>query len=175
MDLLDLYKRASDWTAEKVEGAKSQLDAQTPCEDWKVRDLINHLLGGNQYFQRAARGEQAAPPQGPPADLMGDDPVADYKKERDETLAAYGEPGVLEKMGTSLGIVFVEQLVHGWDLAKATGQETKMPEDLAESAFQMVYGRMTDEQRGNFFKSEVKVPDDASAQEKLLAYAGRKP
>lgn len=90
-------------------------------------------------------------------------------------MKAFGADGVLEKMGPSFGIAFVEQLVHGWDLAKATGQDTKMPKDLAEAAFQMVDGNMPPDQRGSFFKPEVKVGKDASAQEKLLAYSGRKP
>jgi uncharacterized protein (TIGR03086 family) len=171
-----MFKHGSDWTAEKVAAAKGELDAQTPCDGWKVRDLINHLIQGNRHFKDAARGKQAPPPQGQPDDVMGDDPVAEYKKSRNEMLAAYQEPGVLEKMGASLGMMFVEQLVHGWDLAKATDQDADMPDDLAEAAFQMIDGRMaTDEQRGGFFAPEVKVPDDASAQEKLLAYAGRKP
>lgn len=176
MDPLDLYKRASDWTAEKLKGAaKGDLDVQTPCNEWKARDLINHLLEGNQYFTNAARGKQGAPPQGRPADLLGEDPVAQYTEARDDALAAYGEPGVVEKMGMQLGLMFVEQLVHGWDLAKATDQDAKMPEDLAETAFQMMDGRMTDEQRGSFFDPAVKVADDASAQDKLLGYVGRTP
>ena len=42
-DLLDLYRQASRWTAEKVAGAQD-LDAATPCPDWRVRDLLNHML-----------------------------------------------------------------------------------------------------------------------------------
>ena len=176
MDPLDLYKRASDWTAEKVKGvAKGDLDVQTPCNEWKARDLINHLLEGNRYFTDAARGKQGALPQGQPTDLLSDDPLAQYKESRDAALAKFSEPGVVEKMGMQVGLMFVEQLVHGWDLAKATDQDTKMPGDLAEAAFKMMDGRMSDEQRGSFFGLAVKVADDASAQDKLLAYSGRTP
>jgi uncharacterized protein (TIGR03086 family) len=174
MDPMDLFDRASAWTATKVDGAKGALDKQTPCDDWKVRDLINHLISTNRYFQSSARGEQAKPPQGKPKDLMGPDPLADYERERHQTMEAFGNNGGKEKM-QGLGMAFVEQLVHGWDLAQATGQKAEMPPDLAEAAFQIVDGKMPPEQRGEFFGPEVSVPDAASAQEKLLAYSGRKP
>ena len=90
-------------------------------------------------------------------------------------LSTYGQEGVIEKTGPSLGIAFSDQLLHGWDLAKATGQDTTMPEGLPEAAYEMIHGRFTDEQRKGLFKPEVRVPPNASAQEKLLAYTGRNP
>jgi uncharacterized protein (TIGR03086 family) len=65
--------------------------------------------------------------------------------------------------------------LHGWDLAKATRQDTTMPKGLPEAAYEMIHGRFTDEQRKGVFKPEVPVNADASAQDKLLAYAGRDP
>ena len=174
MDLLDLFDHGSAWAASKIPAA-GELNRSTPCPEWDVRALLNHMLHGQQLFAGAARGESAAPPPGRPPDIVGDDPVKQYEAARQATLAAYSEPGVLEKTGPSLGIAFVEQLVHGWDLATATGQDATMPDDLAQTAFTMINGRMTDEQRGTFFRSAVPVPDNASAQEKLLGYGGRQP
>ena len=48
-DLLKLYGQASAWTADKVGGAKD-LDATTPCDEWSVRDLLNHMLDTQRYF-----------------------------------------------------------------------------------------------------------------------------
>ena len=90
-------------------------------------------------------------------------------------LSAFGEEGVIEKTGPSLGIAFSDQLLHGWDLARATGQDATMPAGLPEVAYEMIHGRFTDEQRKGVFKAEVTVGPDASAQEKLLAYTGRDP
>jgi uncharacterized protein (TIGR03086 family) len=74
------------------------------------------------------------------------------------------------------GINFVEELVHGWDLATATNQDATIPDDLATAAFEMVNGRMdSDGERGSFFASRLDPPANASAQEKLLAYTGREP
>ena len=65
--------------------------------------------------------------------------------------------------------------MHGWDLARATGQDTTMPDGLAEAAFGMIHGRFTDDQRKGVFKPEVEIPAGSSAQDKLLAYTGRHP
>jgi uncharacterized protein (TIGR03086 family) len=175
-DLLELYSRASEWTLDKVKGAANELDSDTPCDRWHVRELMNHMLETQRYFVGSARGENASPPgQTPPSTLLSDDPVGDFKRAREETLRTYGDKDVLEKSGPMLGIAFADQLLHGWDLAKATGQDTAMPAGLAEAAYSTIHGRLTDEQRKGVFKPEVQVADDASAQEKLLAYTGRDP
>ena len=87
----------------------------------------------------------------------------------------YGDKDVLEKSGPTLGIAVADQLLHGWDLAKATGQDTTMPPALAEAAYEMMHGKLTDDQRKGSFKAELQVDGNASAQDKFLAYAGRNP
>ena len=175
LDLLDLYDRASAWTSLKVSGATEQLDTTTPCDEWDVRTLMNHMLDTQKYFVGAARGEDASPPSPTPPELLGDDPVADFERARAETLTVYGKAGVIEKTGPSLGIAFSDQLLHGWDLAKATNQDATMPDGLPEAAYEMIHGRFTEDQRKGVFKPEIKVGPDASAQDKLLAYTGRDP
>ena len=174
-DLLDLYERASEWTTSKVAGATSKLDAQTPCEKWDVRTLLNHMLDTQNYFLGSARGEDVSPPAPTPPELLGDDPIADFERGRTEMLSTYGAPGVIEKTGPSLGIAFSDQLLHGWDLAQATKQDATMPKGLPEAAYEMIHGRFTDDQRKGVFKPEIDVPADAPAQDKLLAYTGRTP
>jgi uncharacterized protein (TIGR03086 family) len=174
-DLLVMYERASEWTTSKVAGATQKLDARTPCDQWDVRTLLNHMLDTKNYFVGAARGEEVSPPAQTPPDLLGDDPLADFERGRSEMLSTYGAPGVIEKTGPSIGIAFSDQLLHGWDLAKATDQDATMPDGLPEAAFEMIHGRFTDDQRKGVFKPEVDVPANASAQDKLLAYTGRKP
>jgi uncharacterized protein (TIGR03086 family) len=175
MDLLDLYGRASEWTVGKATGAANKLDATTPCEEWDVRTLMNHMLETQQYFVGSARGLDVSPPSHEPPEILGEDPVSDFVVARTETLRTFGEDGVIEKTGPSLGIAFSDQLLHGWDLAKASGQDTAMPDGLAEAAYQVIHGNFTDEQRKGVFGPEIEVPDTASAQERLLAYSGRDP
>ena len=174
-DLLDLYDRASAWTLTKVGGAADRLDAPTPCDEWDVRALMNHMLDTQRFFIGRARGEEVPMPAPVPPSLVGDDPVEDFTRGRAELLAAYSEEGVVEKTMPALGIALADQLLHGWDLAKATDQDTTMPDGLADAAYQMIYGRFSDEQRPGVFKPAVTTPATASRQDELLAYTGRDP
>jgi uncharacterized protein (TIGR03086 family) len=174
-DVLDLYRRASDWTVSKVAGAVNHLDAPTPCEEWDVRTLLNHMLETQQYFVKSARGEDTSPPSPDVAQLMSDDPISDFQRARDDTLATFGQEGVIEKTGPSLGIAFSDTLLHGWDVARATAQDATMPDGLAQAAYDMIHGRFTDEQRKGVFGPELPVSSTAPPQERLLAYTGRDP
>ena len=174
LDLLDLYGQASQWAGYKVDGAVSDLDAPTTCDGWTVRTLMNHMLETQRYFVGSARGEDVSLSREPP-DLLGNDPSAEFDRARDETLRTFGAPGVIERTGPSLGIAFSDQLLHGWDLAVSTAQDTAMPEGLPEAAYRMIHGRFTDDQRKGVFKPEIAIDPDAPIQEKLLAYTGRDP
>ena len=173
-DLLALYGRASQWCGEKVAGATT-LDAPTGCDEWNVRDLLNHMLETQRYFAGSARGEDVAPPALTPPKLLSSDPVNDFASARADVLEAFGQEGVIDKTGPALGIAFSDQLLHGWDVARATGQDSTMPDGLAEEAYGVIHGLFTEEQRQGVFKLEVPVPEDATAQERLLAFAGRAP
>jgi uncharacterized protein (TIGR03086 family) len=173
-DLLDLYARASDWTAGKVAGT-TDLEAATPCEEWRVRDLLAHMLDTQRYFAGAARGEDPPPPSATPPPLSTQDPAADLAEVRAQLLEAFGGEGVIERTGPLLGIAFTEQLLHGWDLARATDQDATMPAGLAEAAYEAIHGRFSDEQRKGVFGPELPAGDDATPEERLLAYTGRDP
>lgn len=179
MDLLDLYSRTTAWTATKIPAAEHDLDASTPCKEWDVRQLLDHLIKVQEDFARMAEdggdglGEDV---EGESLSERGDgEAAARYDRARQAMLDIYGRPGVLEENGVMFGIALVDQLVHGWDLATATAQDATMPPDLAESAFEIVSGRLTDDQRGGYFGPAVPVREGASAQDRLLGYLGRQP
>lgn len=175
MDLLDLFERGSAWSASKIPPA-SQLSTPSDCDGWDVRTLIDHMIETQRFFTASARGEQPAMPSPTPPPATGDDAAGAYATARAETISAFSEPGVIERTGPSLGIAFTDQLIHGWDLACSTGQDATIPSDLAEAAFSMIDGKLTDEFRDQAgFKPAVEVPASASAQAKLLAYTGRQP
>lgn len=187
MDPIEQFIRGSKWASQIVDAVKpDQVSEQTPCDEWDVRDLVNHMTEGLKVVGAAVRHEEPDP-EYHNKDYVGDHPALEYKHAYKETIAAVQERDgdVLEETfkmpygespaAMTFGIYGVDQLVHGWDLAKATGQDTEMPADLAEAAFATVDGRLTDEQRGEVFKKEIKPPANASVQEKLLAYTGRKP
>jgi len=174
-ELLDLFEQASEWTLTKVAGATTKLDRPTTCDEWDVRALLNHMLDTQRYFVGEARGETASLPSPHPPDCISDDPVADFDRARSETIRTFSAPGVVQKTGPALGIAFSDQLLHGWDLAKATAQDATMPDGLPEAAYEMIHGRFTDDQRKGVFGPEVHIAADSSAQDRLLAYTGRDP
>jgi uncharacterized protein (TIGR03086 family) len=169
------YDDASFWTLSKVKGAVDKMERATPCDTWDVRALLNHMLDTQRYFTGAARGESVSPPSPTPPSLIGDNPVPTFEAGRDEMIDAFRQPGAIAKTGPILGIALAEQLIHGWDLAKATGQDTTMPEGLPEAAYEMIHGRFTDDERIGVFKPEVAISANALPQARLLAYTGRNP
>jgi len=174
-DYLDLYQRASAWTADQVRTASGQMSAPTPCDGWDVKTLLNHMLDTQRFVLESARGEDTSPPSPEPPHLLQGDPVAQFEGVQRDIIETFGEPGVMDKSSFSLVIAFGDQLVHGWDLARATNSDATMPDGLAQACYGLIHGRFSDDQRKGIFKPEIPVPVDATPQEKLLAYTGRAP
>jgi uncharacterized protein (TIGR03086 family) len=174
-DTLDQFARASAWTLVKVEGATTHLDASTPCDGWDVRTLLNHMLETQRYFVSAANGEDATMPTGLPEEGLGENPTATFAAVRNRALRAFGDEAHAEAQQSLLPIAVTDTLVHGWDVARATGQDTRMPDGLAEAALSAIEGKLSHDQRGTAFAPELRVPEGSSAQDRLLAYTGRIP
>jgi uncharacterized protein (TIGR03086 family) len=150
----------------------------TPCADWTVRDLLNHLIG--QYDMVAGRAAED--------DYTSEDHAPAYYAASVRARDAFAAPGAMEKNfampwgetpgGALLGLVIADTVVHGWDLARATGQELAVDDDVAEAVYGMTSGMMEpkgDFPRGTAFAPPVEVPDDAPVRSKMLAYLGRRP
>ncbi|WP_243740915.1 TIGR03086 family metal-binding protein [Streptomyces sp. 8K308] len=164
-----------------------QWHAPTPCPRWDVRDLVNHMVLGSRLFAGVVRCVAAVAPGDldPRAgDALGDDPVAAYRGAADDLLAAFGQPGVLDRVfevpaGLVPGIAAihlraVEDLVHGWDLAQATGQRPPFPDDIVERQLEFTRAKLADvpTERGPFAPPQP-VPDQAAPLERLAALLGR--
>jgi uncharacterized protein (TIGR03086 family) len=161
--------------------APGQWGLPTPCPDWTVREVVNHLVLGHRRFAAAVTG--GSPPD-PADDLLGSDPESAYWSSAEAMLAAFRADGALERpvtipAGTLPGSVacelrVVEALVHGWDLSRATGLPLEFPADLvAESiAFSRVQLGRVPADRTPFGPSRP-VADDAPALDRLAALLGR--
>lgn len=180
---VDFYERALDRTRSVFAGLRpDHMDKPTPCTDWDVRTLASHIVGGNWMFAAAARGEQ--PSAEPGTDPLGDDPLAAYDASAAAGRAAWAEPGATEKMVSlpvgempgqmALSIAVLDTLVHGWDLATATGQDPSIDADLATPALETARA-ITAGGRGDHFGPEVAIADDAAPYQRLVAYLGRQP
>jgi uncharacterized protein (TIGR03086 family) len=156
-----------------------QLSAPTPCAEWSVQQLMDHMAGGPAYLLAAAEGGAPVPVRGVTA--------PDYRKRVDEALAALADPAVLMRGCVSpLGFewtvaeaaagTFMDTVVHTWDLAVATGQDSRLDPPLVEAAVAMFLPEMPERGRAaGLVGPAVPVPADASAQDRLLGAMGRHP
>jgi uncharacterized protein (TIGR03086 family) len=177
MDVLTQLDELGPLLAGTVGGiAPTQLDRPTPCEDFTVRGVLEHMIGGATAFAAAFRGEPAGD-----ADLG--DVLAGFGPALGGLAASIKTPGALERtveapFGTVPGETFarfvvLDGLVHGWDLATATDQPYAPSEGLvaavqafAEQALPALHG-------SDAFGHPAPVTDDATPIERLAAFTGR--
>lgn len=173
-----------------IKGVKpEQHGNQTPCEGWTVRDLLNHLVGGAYMFAGAFGSAEAAPaPSGAASDVIGDaDPASAFQGAGGAFAAAIAVPGAQQKMVTLpfgqmpgeavVRLAAADLLIHGWDLAQATGQNWTPSDELAQEALGFERQAIQPGLRGPGmpFGPEVAAPAGASAFQQLIAFSGRQP
>lgn len=165
--------------------------APTPCAGFDLAALRDHVLGWLQQFANAlADPDRLTERPDPTAYRWADDDrdPGDVVRSAAATIAQAVRGGVLGRevgmtqarmTGPSvLGMTLGEYLVHGWDLATATGQPWRPPAEAAEAAQEFFAGMIAPEYRGpdsGFFADEVPVPEGAPAIDRLVGFAGRDP
>ncbi|MFF5208255.1 TIGR03086 family metal-binding protein [Streptosporangium sp. NPDC000396] len=151
-----------------------QLDLPTPCADFDVRALLGHMSWVAAMFAALARKEQP-PPQ--------DDDHAAFEGRVAGMLAAWSDPEVFEGVNPTMGLPMTtvfqmglgDVVIHGWDLARATGQDYEVDTEIGEVMAAFV-GEMAPQARQmDVFQQEVAVPEDASPFERALGLSGRDP
>lgn len=185
MDDTPLHQAVAWTTAVMDRIDPSSYDRRTPCDEWDVRALANHVVGGTWLFAGSFDPPSA---DEPPDDLVGTAPGSAYREAAAALLATFDEPGVDDRTGTlpPVGevpgsvvrhIATMEALVHGWDLARATGQDTStLPTAAAEAVDAGVrQGDGVEPLRPAMFGPPVQVPADASVIDRLLGHLGRRP
>ena len=188
MDLLPTMGRVLDCAGTVVDNVQpSELGNATPCTEWTVRDVINHVVGGATMFAECV--EQGSVPDDRLGQLMGGDNLGDdykgaFHASSDRARAAFSGPGALEKMvklpfgempaGVALNIAVMDVMTHALDIAKATGQ-TVDDDELLETALTIGRQLITPEFRTpGVFDAEQPAPPNASTADQLLAFAGRR-
>ena len=166
------------------------LDGPTPCPDMSVAALLDHIAGLSLAFTVAARKEAVDGGTAPSPDAAQLDP--DWRSRipeaLDELAAAWTEPdawtgmtaaGGVELPGDVAALVALDELVvHGWDLAVATGQPYDPDPDLLEVVHEFVRGFSgpgQEEAREGLFGPEVPVPEDAPLLDRVIGLTGRDP
>jgi uncharacterized protein (TIGR03086 family) len=164
------------------ETSSDQLDAPTPCPAWTVRALLTHVVAGNVKYTEIARGRDWS--RGVPDVELDDDPAAMYRRTIDAMLEAWERPGVLERetplpvgRGPAEGALHLhlgETLVHGWDLAVATGQQPAFADDVVEASLTQFRSWLPPQRPpGSPFSDARLLGEDAAPLDRLAGYLGR--
>jgi uncharacterized protein (TIGR03086 family) len=184
-DIVELHRRAVGWFGANVEKtAEDQWTAQTPCTDWDVRALVNHLVGENLWTAPLLEGKTIAEVgTAYDGDVLGEDPRAAWSRSSASALAAAAEPGAMDRtVHLSFGDfpgseyawqLFADHLIHGWDLARGIGADDTMDPELVEACAAWFAPMEAAYRSGGAIADHVQVPDDADPQAKLLASFGR--
>ena len=191
-DIRDLDARAVRASVDVVEGITAlDLSRPTPCSEWTLGDLLAHMTVQHRGFTAASAGRGADPAVWK-AGAPSPDPVADYAMAAELVIAAFAQPGVLERgfaipeimpgmefpAPQAISFHFIDYVVHGWDVARALGQPYELDADLVQAAVPMAEAVPEGERRlrpGAAFRPGLAAPDDASPMDRILAMLGRDP
>jgi uncharacterized protein (TIGR03086 family) len=164
-----------------------ELEATSPCASWRVCDVVNHVVGNNFWFEAIAR-DGVAPdrPDNAAPDEASGDYLARFQEGAARAVAAFsaaGDTTLNLPWGPMPASVFVvmasgDQFVHGWDLARATGQSVDLDPELASQFLDFYRQAIADEFRGPdpaaAFGPLVRTASD-NVVDQLVAITGRTP
>jgi uncharacterized protein (TIGR03086 family) len=184
VDTVDLLESVLDKTAGVVDGVPADAGTRpTPCPSYDVAALVDHIVTWMGIFaESATRDDPDAGPApveaGPESDRVraaAGRAVAAFRRgatERTLTVSQGELPG-----RAVAGMMLIEYIGHGWDLATATGQPVPYSDDEAAAALRVAQAMLTPEFRGEGkpFGEEVPVPENADAVTRLLGFIGRDP
>ncbi len=183
----------TDRLAALLDGVRDdQLDGPTPMGDRTVAELLQHLLGLSVAFRDAAGkvdGPTTGTPPGPVTEPLPDGWRDLLRSRLGELAGAWSDPAAWEGDTTAggvtlpageMGVVALDEvLLHGWDLAAATGQDYAPTDEECRAVLPMVTPHPDPEvaaqQRVGLFGPPVEVPDDAPLFHRVLGLAGRDP
>jgi uncharacterized protein (TIGR03086 family) len=185
-DLPALFRRNAESFGALVDRVgDGQWSGPTPCTEWDVRTLVNHVVYEQLWAPHLCAGETIADVGDRyEGDVLGDDPKGAWHGGIDGSRAAFDKVDLDATVHLSFGDVpaseYLVQMVtdlavHGWDLAKATGGDTTIDPETATLLLD-TWSAQEELVRGSgVFGDEIKVGADADDQAKLLALLGRDP
>jgi uncharacterized protein (TIGR03086 family) len=166
--------------------SRDRWHASTPCTEWDAQQVANHIIGENLWAGELFHGKTVAQVGATlDGDLTGEDPAAAYRRSVDVARQAVEAPGAMEATchlsfgdysgDNYAGQLFMDALIHGWDIAKGTGQETRLDADLVARCLPIAEEFTRKFRAAGVFGDDLPVAEDADQQTKLLALVGRKP
>jgi|GEM_PF-907976 len=180
-DAAGLFTRATEVFDDRVRQVPpDQWAAPTPCDDWDVRELVNHVTVEDLWAPHLIAGRTMDEVGDVfDGDQLGEDPVAAWADAVRAARDAVSEPDVVartvhlsygeESAAQYLMQLFTDHLVHAWDLAQATGGDTRLPDDLVEACASWFAEVEAMYREAGVIGPAASAPADADAQTRLLA------
>jgi uncharacterized protein (TIGR03086 family) len=184
-DAADLHRRAAEDFGARVHAVKDdQWELPTPCSDWTVRELINHLVYEDRWTAPLMAGSTIAEVGDRfEGDLLGDDPKGAWDSAHAEADRAVQADGALDRtVHLSSGPtpaseyvmqLFADHLIHGWDLARAIGADERLDPDLVDACAGWFAAMEPHYRAAGAIGPRPETPPGADEQTKLLAGFGR--
>lgn len=186
LDVAELHARALKLAGRAVSRVSTaDYGAPTPCADWDLRAVLNHVVSGNRWVRPLVEGRTIAQVGDAfSGDLLGNEPIPAYERSADDAQSAFYAPGAMTaSCAVSYGPIpgaqycahrFVDLVIHGWDLAAAVGAEYRIPADMIEAVHRIVDPMMGELRDAGMFADAIEAAEEADEQTKLLAWFGRR-
>ncbi|MCX4907290.1 TIGR03086 family metal-binding protein [Streptomyces sp. NBC_00878] len=186
MDEIELLSGVLSKTGDLIEGVEAgRLGAPTPCEEYDVETLVDHLVGWLLLFEARCHGREYE--ADPARHRSGADPAGEFRAAAAGLVAGWEKYGFDREVGVTgdsglpaamvLNMTLMEFAVHGWDLAVATGQPVPFTEREATEILARAEVTLPPQYRGEgmAFGEIVPVAETASATDRLAGFLGRDP
>jgi len=186
LDYAELHARALRLAGKAVaQVSLDDLDEPTPCSDWDLRALLNHMVSGNFWVRPLVAGRTITDVGDEfDGDLVGSEPISVYENSASDAADAFFAMGAMKApCAVSYGPISGEEycahrtvdiVLHGWDVSQVVGAEYIVPADMIDAVRQIIEPSMESLRVTGIFGNEIGVPEDADEQTKLLAWFGRK-
>jgi uncharacterized protein (TIGR03086 family) len=179
-DIQDTYRQVSGGFDAAVQATSTdRWGAQSPCEEWKARDVVAHVVAGHRSVIAGARGGESKPLG---ADEDPKQAWADVHRTMEEIT---GDQAVLAKeidgptgkmpVGQIIGqFVTMDLLVHTWDLARAVGADERLDEDAVRHSYEVLKPMDDMIRQPKVFGPKLDPPPGADVQTEFLYFLGRR-
>jgi uncharacterized protein (TIGR03086 family) len=185
-DAVGLYRAACEVFNQKIHAVQAdQWHLPTPCPEWDVRQLVNHVTVEDMWAQHLLTGSRVADiGDALDGDKLGDDPTTTWDTAVAEAQEVAAAPGVAESTvhlsygddaaSSYLMQLFADHLIHSWDLASAIEADRHLPEHLVTACAEWFTDVEPMMRAAGIIGPRPPVPDGANAQTRLLAAFGRR-
>ena len=152
------------------------LARSSPCAEYTVGEVGEHLVRSMVLLASVAGGGSDLPAAGlldERVGVTGEAALAAWRRRGLDGSVAVGRSTLPAALAAE--IIPMELLVHGWDMARATGSQIEVPAEVASHVLGCARSLVTPDKRGRSFAAEVPAGPSATALERLIAFTGRQP